>query len=94
MAARNLVNIWVAYGGRVVYDENKIVIVENDGEWLIQLDDEYMIHIAPRKFIALKIGRKWHISSAPKWRGKAKEMAMKLLYKYLPRHYYYLITQL
>jgi len=73
MATKNkywevLKNEWIN-GGRVVYNTDKIVI-EKNGEWLIQLND-VIIHIVPGKMVAVKMNGRWYASHAPAWRGKA-----------------------
>ena len=78
MAARNLVNIWVAYGGRVVYNKGEdVIVIRKDDEFLIRYK-EVIIHIIPKKQIEVRVNGHWLVSRAPTWRGKAVVIARRL----------------
>jgi hypothetical protein len=92
MAARNkLIGEWTQYGGRVILEGKDAMVISKDGEFLFVVNTRLMVHIIPGKQVSVKTGDRWLTSHAPAWRGRARGIAEKILYRYFPR-YYYLIT--
>jgi hypothetical protein len=83
MAARNkleywakIYNEWIKYG-KVIYDEGDITVIEANNEFLIRYKGT-IVHLMKDR-IWVKVLKRRYISTAPRFRGVAKKVTLRVL---------------
>jgi len=89
-----LKNEWVIYGGKILYEESNIVVIEGSSEFLVIYNNTIVHLLNDRIAVKTYHSPKWHVTTAPRFRGTALKIALDIIKRLPPAIRQHITTSL